>query len=46
MKTLKLILVLLLLSLSTTETFAISNNKTLMVEYFGTNIFRIDEVNC
>ncbi len=45
MKTLKLIFVVLLLTITSTITFAIGNNKTLMVEYFGTNIFRIDEDN-
>lgn len=46
MKMLKLISVLLLLALGSTKTLAIGNKKTLMMEYFGTNIFKIDEVNC
>lgn len=45
MKTLKLIFLVLLLTIVSTKTLAIGSNKTLMVEYFGTNIFRIDEDN-
>lgn len=44
MKTIKSVLPILLL-LASLRVIAIGNNKTLMVEYFGTNIFRIDEDN-
>lgn len=36
-------LMLLSMTVATLNAIAIGNNKTLMVDYFGSNIFRIDE---